>query len=555
MKRLLLLIAIACAAAAAGFYLYARGPSKAPQYRLAKAERGPLIATVSASGTLNAVVTVQVGSQVSGQIKQILVDFNSAVKQAQIIARIDPEIFEAKVNQAVADLAAARAAVLNQEAQVERSRANVETARAALAGAKAGIAKARVGLLDAERNLRRRRDLFAQALIPESEMDTAQAGRDAALAQLEAARAEEQARAAGVRSDEAQLRVNLAQLNTSKAQAQQKEAALRQAEVDLEHTIIRAPVDGVVISRNVDVGQTVAASLQAPTLFTIAQDLTRMQVNTSVDEADIGRIRIGQNAAFSVDSFPGRTFTGQVVQVRKAPQVVQNVVTYDVVVSARNPDLILLPGMTANVRLFVDRKENALKIPNAALRFRPPGAPTVVPARSGPPAPGPGPAVGRRVNRAGTPPPASRERLAKELSLTQEQQAKLDAVLRENRQKLGALGDGGSPDGDRAAQIQKVQEATQTRIREILTPEQIARYNQILAASPEREEGLRGQVWVIGEWGKPKSLSVRLGISDGTFTEVLDGPLAEGQEVIMGAPVSGRAAPSAPSSRTPRFRM
>ena len=187
-----------------------------------------------------------------------------------------------------------------------------------------------------------------------------------------------------------------AQLETAEAQVGQSEAALRQAELNLDHTIIRAPVDGVVVSRNVDVGQTVAASLQAPTLFQIAQDLAKMQVDTNVDEADVGRVRVGQAVTFTVDSFPGQTFSGAVVQVRKAPQVVQNVVTYDVVVSAPNPELTLLPGMTANVRIITDRKASVLRVPNAALRFRPPGAETER---------GPGEAVGRTAPQGADPGP------------------------------------------------------------------------------------------------------------------------------------------------------
>jgi len=190
---------------------------------------------------------------------------------------------------------------------------------------------------------------------------------------VEASKAQEDAQVSAVRAAEAQLRVSEAMLKNAAAQVVQNEAALRQAQVDLERTFIRAPVDGIVVGRSVDVGQTVAASLQAPTLFTIAQDLRNMQVDTNVDEADVGRVKVGQTATFTVDSFPGRTFTGEVVQIRKAPLVVQNVVTYDVVVSAKNPEQRLLPGMTANVRIVIEQKEGVLQVPNAALRFRPPG--------------------------------------------------------------------------------------------------------------------------------------------------------------------------------------
>jgi HlyD family secretion protein len=295
------------------------------------------------------------------------------VKKDQLIARIDPESFEAKVNQAKAQVDAARASVLNQQAAVEKSRADLENARAALAASRANTAKAQVTVVDSRRTLGRNHDLRLRGLIAQADEDTAQAAYDSAVAQQEASKAQEQAQGSTVRSAEAQLRVAEAMLQNAKAQVVQNEAALRQAQVDLDRTFIRAPVDGVVVGRNVDVGQTVAASLQAPTLFTIAQDLRNMQVDTNVDEADVGRVKVGQTATFTVDSFPGRTFGGEVVQIRKAPLVVQNVVTYDVVVSARNQDQRLLPGMTANVRIVIEQKDNVMQVPNAALRFRPPG--------------------------------------------------------------------------------------------------------------------------------------------------------------------------------------
>src|SRR3989475_2322577 len=368
-------------AGVSGYFVEIGGSS--PQYRFASAELGPLTAAVSASGNLNAVITVQVGSQVSGQIKELLVDFNSVVKKGQVIARIDPDIFEAKVIQARADLDSAKATVLNQQAQVERSRADVETARAGHAGARAQTAKAQVAVLATKRDFDRKTELFGRQLIAKSDLDSSQAAHDSAGAQLDSARAHEQALESAIQSAIAQLRVAEAMLVSARAQVEQKDAGLKQAQVDLDHTTIRAPVQGVVVSRQVDVGQTVAASLQAPVLFTIAQDLTKMQVETSVDEADIGRVKLNDQATFTVDAFPNETFVGRVTQIRKAAQVVQNVVTYTVVVAVDNPSGRLLPGMTANVKLVVAEKSSVLKLPNAALRFRPAGGDAVVP--SGPP--------------------------------------------------------------------------------------------------------------------------------------------------------------------------
>jgi HlyD family secretion protein len=378
-----------------GGYLYTQGIGARPAFRTAAVTRGPLTAAVSATGTLNAVVTVLVGSQISGQVRELHADFNSQVKKGQVIARIDPEIFEAKVHQAIAQVEAARASVLNQQAAVEKTRADLENARAALAAARAQTAKSQVTVVDSRRTLGRSRDLRQRGLIAQADEDTAQAAYDSAVAQIEASKAQEQAQLSSVRAAEAQLKVSEAMLKNAMAQVAQSEAALRQAQVDLDRTFIRAPVDGVVVGRSVDVGQTVAASLSAPTLFTIAQDLRNMQVDTNVDEADVGRVKLGQAATFTVDSFPGRTFTGEVVQIRKAPLVVQNVVTYDVVVTAKNPEQRLLPGMTANVRIVIDQKESVLQVPNAALRFRPPGLETTERERSARPGGGSGPGGGR----------------------------------------------------------------------------------------------------------------------------------------------------------------
>lgn len=377
MKRrvLLFLVLLVLAAGAAGAYVRYNGRRDPVSYRTARVERGPITATVSATGTLSAVTTVQVGSQLSGQVRELFVDFNSPVKKGQLLARIDPDTFQAKVRQAEAELESARVSVLNQRAQVERARADVDNARAALAVAKAQTAKAQVAVVDSRRDLGRKTELFKRELIAQADKDSAQVAHDSALAQLDATLAQEQAQASGINAALAQLKVAEVQIDSALAQVKQREAGLEQAQVDLERTKIHAPVDGVVVSRNVDTGQTVAASLQAPTLFTIARDLTRMQVETNVDEADISRVGVDQQATFVVDSFPRLTFTGRVGQVRKGALVVQNVVTYNVVISVPNTDQKLLPGMTANVKIVVDQRPNALKVPTAALRFRPPGEP------------------------------------------------------------------------------------------------------------------------------------------------------------------------------------
>src|SRR5687768_12736948 len=442
-------------------YFYAQSRGAAPKYRTGRVERGPLTAAVSSTGSLNAVTTVLVGSQVSGQVKELFADFNTLVKKNQVIARIDPEIFEAKVNQARADVESAQASVMNQTAQVEKARADVENARAAAAEAKANTAKAQVTVVDSRRDFDRKTQLFTRELIAKSDLDTAQAGHDSALALLEAARAKEQSLAAGIQSAIAQLRVTEAQLQSSRAMVDQKKAALAQAQADLNHTTIRAPVNGVVVSRQVDVGQTVAASLQAPTLFTIAEDLTKMQVEVSVDEADIGRIRLEDRAQFTVDAFSGQTFNGTVTQIRKAAQVVQNVVTYTVVVGVENPGGRLLPGMTANVKVVVAEKPSVLKVPNAALRFRPAGAdaPAGGPPAGAPVAGGGGEGRGGGGGRGSA--DQMKERLTKTLGLSAEQQQKLDAIFQDTRQQIIAL-----PEQERPTKGQKIREAARGRIRE-----------------------------------------------------------------------------------------
>jgi HlyD family secretion protein len=340
---------------AGGFYWFGNGTGKV-SFRTAPVERGDIQSTISSTGTLNAVITVQVGTQVSGTISQLLVDYNSPVKKGMLIARIDPATFEAKVNQAKGDLESARAAILNQRAAVVKAEADVATA-------KANVVRQDVALRDAKVKADARVRLYQEGGISQEERDSAQATLDSARAQLEAAQA-------SLRASQAALDVTRAQLAAAEAIVLQKEAALAQAQVDLNNTFIRAPVDGVVVSRNVDVGQTVAASLQAPTLFLIAQDLTKMQVDTNVDEADIGRVVLDQEATFTVDSFPGQVFAGRVVQIRQAPQVLQNVVTYTTVVAVSNPELKLKPGMTANVKILVARRDNVLLVPNAAFRVR-----------------------------------------------------------------------------------------------------------------------------------------------------------------------------------------
>ncbi len=315
MKKIFLIGGVIVLLAAVGAFMFFRNKGNEPKYKTEKVAKGDIVMTVTATGTVNAVVTVLVGTQVSGTIKTIYADFNSMVKKGQLIAQIDPSLFEAQVDQA---------------------RANVVTS-------KANLAKSEVTVVDAKRTMERNRELFGKNLVARSDLDTSETNYDSAVAQV----------------------------NANKALVEQAAAALKTAETNLRYTRILSPVDGIVVSRNVDVGQTVAASFQTPTLFTIAQDLTKMQIDTSVDEADIGKVKVGEDVDFTVDAYPDVTFKGKVGQVRISPVTVQNVVTYDVVVMVENPELKLKPGMTANVSIIVAEKKDVVKVPNAALRFKP----------------------------------------------------------------------------------------------------------------------------------------------------------------------------------------
>jgi HlyD family secretion protein len=327
----------------------------ASDYITAKAERGSVEVTVSATGTLQAVTTVQVGSQASGAVAWLGADFNSQVKRGQVIARLDSTTFDAQIENARASVASAEAAVQAATTEIANQAANVQAA-------KANQQVAVVQSDDARSLSNRYQDL--KNVLPGRDIESAQAQASVAAGRVAQATAQ-------VAQAEASRQSSQARLAQARAQLAQARAQLEQAQANLSHTVITSPIDGVVVSRDVDVGQTVAASLQAPTLFTIANDLTKMQVLASVDEADVGQIRQTTKANFTVDAYPGETFSGQVSQVRLNAQAVQNVVTYTAVIEVSNPALKLRPGMTANITFPVEQRENVMTVPNAALRFKP----------------------------------------------------------------------------------------------------------------------------------------------------------------------------------------
>lgn len=315
-RLIVFILLLILALAGASYSLYFSRKTNSIRYRTTRVERGEVKTAISATGTLNPVSMVLVGSQVSGRILHLYADFNSRVKREQMVAQIDPDLFEIQVTQAQANLTSAQA--------------NLEMAE--------------VKVKDTDRTLTRKKELLSDRLIAQTDYESAETAHDLALAQLD----------------------------LSRAQLSQVQASLDTAQTNLTHTAITSPVDGVVISRHVDIGQTVAASFQTPILFTIAEDLSQMQLNASVDEADIGQAKPGQEVTFTVDAYPQETFTGTLSQVRNAPNILQNVVTYDVIIKVSNPQLKLKPGMTANVSILVDQHQGVLKVPNTALRFRPP---------------------------------------------------------------------------------------------------------------------------------------------------------------------------------------
>jgi HlyD family secretion protein len=397
LKKTAWMIGIATVALAIGGYVYWGGERKPPiRYKTAPVERGAIVSSVTATGTINPVVSVQVGAQVTGKIESLHADFNSVVKAGDLVARIDPSLYQARRDQA----------------------------SASLANAKAAVSKTAVDLAQRKRELERIKSLLAQQYVSQNDVDVALTAYEGAVAQRDVAA----------------------------ALVKQAEATLSAADLDLKYTVIRSPVDGIVIARNVEVGQTVTSGFQTPTLFLIALDLMHMQVDTNVSEADIGGITEGKEATFSVDAYPGERFRGGVKQVRNAPINVQNVVTYNVVIGAENADLRLKPGMTANVSIVVARKDDAVKVPNAALRFTPPKA------ERGSDEPQPA---------AGKDKPAG--------------------------PKTDPSTNSGRPPRSRAGKT----------------------------------------VWKLGASGQPETVSIQAGISDGTFTEILEG-LAEGDAVIVG---------------------
>jgi HlyD family secretion protein len=477
---------IAALGAAAFMMLNGDGDSSGLAVETGSAETRDLSRTVASTGAIAPLVIVEVGSQLSGQLIELHADFNDEVEAGQLIARLDPQSFETRVREAQASLEVAAA-------QVEVARANVTNAQS----------QAR----EAQRAFERAQELLARGTYAQAQFDTAETARDSAQSQ-----------------------VLVAQANLRNAQATlvQREASLESAEVDLQRTYIRSPIDGVIVDRQVDVGQTVAASLNAPVLFLIAQDLSRIQIEAQVDESDIGNIAVNQAVTFEVDAFREREFRGQVRQVRLAALAEQNVVTYTVVIEADNPGQRLLPGMTANVTIVTGEVEDALSVPSAALRFVPRGAAeTLIASR----AEGGQRATGGRMG-------GMADRLLDQLELEGEQRdhaaRALETAFSQNRPSGGFPG--AQPD---------FRGIMQRALADVLEPAQMARLEQIMSQQPGRggrggggrgaggDAPQPGAVWVRGSDGRLHERRVMIGLSDGAFTQIVGGDLEEGDQVVI----------------------
>jgi len=477
----LIVLVVAGGLAAAAFW--GRNAS-ASDYITARVERGNVEVNVSATGTVQAVTTVQVGSQVSGTVSWLGADFNSQVKKGQIVARLDPGVFQAQVDNSRANVVNAEAAVAAAETDINNQKANVQAA-------KANQEVTRVQRDDAIALVKRYEELAA--VISGRDIEAAKAQAGAAAARYEQAVAQ-------VGQTQAASASAKAKLDQAKASVTQAKAQLQQSQLNLDHSIISSPIDGVVVSRNVDVGQTVAASLQAPTLFTIANDLTKMQVLASVDEADVGQIRQGIKANFAVDAYPGETFSGEISQVRLNAQTLQNVVTYSAVIDVANPEMKLRPGMTANITVPVARRDNVLTVPNAALRFKPTLSEKEQEALRQK-------MEARRQQREGEKPQEAAQGQPAEKQQPQGESGQ--GQRRRDGQQAGQQGDGGqaAPAGGNAPKAG--------------------------GDTPRQRQGQ--QIWILAADGKSiEPRFVRTGLTNGRVTEIVTGDVHEGDIVVTG---------------------
>lgn len=489
------LLALAALMVVAAYWSMRGGESVS--YRTTAAERGTVRVAIAATGKLSALSTVEVGAQVSGQVLSVEVDYNDRVTAGQAIAHIDPANFRSRLDQVQAELTSALA--------------NLESARA-------NLGEAQATLRNAEANFQRAESIWERKLISRADYDATVAARDQAQAR--------------VASTTASIRV-------AQSQVEQRRAAVQNAQLDLDYTTIRSPVDGVVLLRSVEPGQTVASSFQTPVLFSIAEDLGKMQIELTVDESDVGQIRAGQDVRFNVDAFPGRDFAGTVRQVRLAATETSTVVTYPVIVDVDNRDGLLLPGMTANTEVLVSERADVLRLANAALRYRPADAA----AASSGTGPAGGPPSAEMIARFRAQAEQQQRELADRLQLNEAQRQQLTEAMSGMRQRMmsggggtqsgGGQGSGLSEDARRRRAAEAMATALQPLRAGLSTEQQMLLDEELALMANSR----RSQVWVLRN-GQAVETSVRIGLADSSFSEILSG-LAEGDQVVTGVERGG----------------
>jgi len=526
MKKLsieVLLVAALIVSAIILFRYYNSSENTKQGYKTAPVKRGQILATVTSTGTINPLNTVKVGSQISGNIMEIYVDFNSVVKKDQVIARIDPAVSEAQLEQAKAQLLMAQTQLTERQKDIIAAQAGVESAVA-------NLNSARATLREAELQYDRIAKLRDKIIVSQSQFDEVLARRDNARGAVEVAKAK-------VETSKAQLQSVQAQEKGVKALIAERKAALNLAEVKLNYCTIKSPIDGEVIERAVDVGQTVAATLQSPVLFTIAENLTRMQVEVDVSEADVGQIKASQDVEFTVDAFPETKFLAKVRQVRNFATEIQNVVTYKVIADVNNDSLLLRPGMTANVTIIAAKVDDVLKVPNAALRFKPPGEMKEAKPRQRPP----------------TKETEFFKNTVKKVGLDANQAKELVKIIDAAGMKLKAVYE--LPEEDRNIKQAWKSFFVQvfTNLYKILREDQYEKFRaytaELKAAEKKRRmyKGRPAKVYVLDNNGQPEILKITAGITNDSETQIIRGDLKESDMVIVGLALGSDGALKRPS--------
>lgn len=558
MRKWLIGSGLAALVVAAGYWTLrpAGGPANDVAYRTTTIDRGQITAAVRATGTLTPMTTVLVGSQLSGQIVEILADYNSQVKAGQIVARLNSDQIKTRRDAAQADVAQAKADLVVKRAQLDRARSTRVKANSTVKDLEAQRDRTAAQLADAKRTFERQNELFNRNTGAQQALDTARTQVEVQVATLASSEAQVASAKAELNGLDADILLAEGQVQSGEALIGSREAKLKDILIDLERTDIRSPVDGVVVQRQVDLGQTVAASLSTPTLFQIAQDLRVIDIYANIDEADVGRLKTGQPTSFTVNAYPNRTFEGRVEMVRLGAQTIQNVVTYTGVIRVENADMALLPGMTANLQVVTEDRRDVLRVANAALRFRPAGtAATSAPAALPRATPGQGPGTGQgQGGRGGAQGAAFRERIETELQPTPEQKQAIAAVMQEGRAGFREAMAGLS-DEERRAAFRKARTEMVTKVAAVLDPERKAKFEAMMQEGrAPSQQGTPGRVYVLGDDGQPRAVPVMLGPTDGAYTELVSGDLKDGQAVIIGGGPRAAATPAQAPAGGPPMR-